>query len=342
MFIDVARIKVRAGHGGKGCISFRREKYVPRGGPDGGDGGRGGHVHAEASRSVGTLLDPKYQQEYRAPHGGHGQGKKKRGRDGADIIIRVPLGTVITDKETGRLLGDLTEDRQQVLVARGGRGGRGNAAFATATRRAPRIAEEGRAGEERTLLLELKLLADVGLVGVPNAGKSTLLRALTAAQPKIADYPFTTLVPNLGVLDLSLNERMTVADIPGLVAGASGGAGLGLDFLRHIERVRLIVHVLDVSEGHDPLKAFEVVEEELRAYRHPLTELPRLVAANKIDLPHERNLARCHRYFAGRGIPLYPVSALTKTGIPALKDGLQQSLRRAPGQREGGGAQRAL
>ncbi|MGH7382972.1 MAG: GTPase, partial [Candidatus Methylomirabilales bacterium] len=210
------------------------------------------------------------------------------------------------------------------------------------TRRAPRIAEEGRAGEERTLLLELKLLADVGLVGVPNAGKSTLLRALTAAQPKIADYPFTTLVPNLGVLDLSLNERMTVADIPGLVAGASGGAGLGLDFLRHIERVRLIVHVLDVSEDHDPLKAFEVVEEELRAYRHPLTELPRLVAANKIDLPHERNLARCHRYFAGRGIPLYPVSALTKAGIPALKDGLQQSLRRAPGQRESGGAQRAL
>jgi len=296
----------------------------------------------EASRSVGTLLDPKYQQEYRAPHGGHGQGKKKRGRDGADVIIRVPLGTVITDQKTGRLLGDLTEDRQQVLVARGGRGGRGNAAFATSTRRAPRIAEEGRAGEERMLLLELKLLADVGLVGVPNAGKSTLLRALTAAQPKIADYPFTTLVPNLGVLDLSLNERMTVADIPGLIAGASGGAGLGLDFLRHIERVRLVVHVLDVSEAHDPLKAFEVVEEELRAYRRPLTELPRLVAANKIDLPHKKNLARCHRYFAGRGIPLYPVSALTGAGVSALKEGLRQSLRRALGQRESGGAQRAL
>jgi len=299
-------------------------------------------MYMEASRSVGTLLDPKYQQEYRAPHGGHGQGKKKRGRDGADVIIRVPLGTVITDQKTGRLLGDLTEDRQQVLVARGGRGGRGNAAFATSTRRAPRIAEEGRAGEERTLLLELKLLADVGLVGVPNAGKSTLLRALTAAQPKIADYPFTTLVPNLGVLDLSLNERMTVADIPGLIAGASGGAGLGLDFLRHIERVRLVVHVLDVSEAHDPLKAFEVVEEELRAYRRPLTELPRLVAANKIDLPHEKNLARCQRYFAGRGIPLYPVSALTGAGVSALKEGLRQSLRRALGQRESGGAQRAL
>ncbi|KRT68079.1 MAG: GTP-binding protein [candidate division NC10 bacterium CSP1-5] len=299
-------------------------------------------MYMEASRSVGTLLDPKYQQEYRAPHGGHGQGKKKRGRDGADVIIRVPLGTVITDQKTGRLLGDLTEDRQQVLVARGGRGGRGNAAFATSTRRAPRIAEEGRAGEERTLLLELKLLADVGLVGVPNAGKSTLLRALTAAQPKIADYPFTTLVPNLGVLDLSLNERMTVADIPGLIAGASGGAGLGLDFLRHIERVRLVVHVLDVSEAHDPLKAFEVVEEELRAYRRPLTELPRLVAANKIDLPHKKNLARCQRYFAGRGIPLYPVSALTGAGVSALKEGLRQSLRRALGQRESGGAQRAL
>jgi GTP-binding protein len=291
---------------------------------------------------VGTLLDPKYQQGYRAPHGGHGQGKKKRGRDGADVIIRVPLGTVITDEKTGQLLGDLTEDRQQVLVARGGRGGRGNAAFVTATRRAPRIAEEGRAGEERMLLLELKLLADVGLVGVPNAGKSTLLKALTAAQPKIADYPFTTLVPNLGVLDLSLNERMTVADIPGLVAGASGGAGLGLDFLRHIERVRLIVHVLDVSEGHDPLEAFEVVEGELRAYRRPLPELPRLVAANKIDLPHEKNLARCQRYFAGRGIPLYPVSALTGAGVSALKEGLRQSLRRASGRRESGGAQRAL
>jgi GTP-binding protein len=296
----------------------------------------------EASRSVGTLLDPKYQQEYRAPHGGHGQGKKKRGRDGADVVIRVPLGTVITDEKTGRLLGDLTEDGQQVLVARAGRGGRGNAAFATATRRAPRIAEEGRTGEERTLLLELKLLADVGLVGVPNAGKSTLLKALTAAQPKIADYPFTTLIPNLGILDLSLNERMTVADIPGLVAGASGGAGLGLDFLRHIERVRLIVHVLDVSEGHDPVKAFEVVEEELRAYRRPLTEPPRLVAANKIDLPHGRNLARCQRYFVGRGIPLYPVSALTGAGVSALKEGLRQSLRRAPDQKESGGAQRAL
>jgi GTP-binding protein len=190
--------------------------------------------------------------------------------------------------------------------------------------------------------LELKLLADVGLVGIPNAGKSTLLKALTAAQPKIAEYPFTTLVPNLGVLDLSLNERMTVADIPGLVAGASGGAGLGLDFLRHIERVRLIVHVLDLSEGQDPLKAFEVVEGELRAYRRPLPELPRLVAANKIDLPHEKNLARCQRYFAGRGIPLYPVSALTGAGVSALKEGLRQSLGRAPGQRESGGAQRAL
>jgi GTP-binding protein len=342
VFIDVARIKVKAGHGGKGCISFRREKYVPRGGPDGGDGGRGANIYIEASRSVGTLLDPKYQQEYRAPHGGHGQGKKKRGRDGADVVIRVPLGTVITDEGTGRLLGDLTEDRQRVLVARGGRGGRGNAVFATATRRAPRIAEEGRAGEERTLLLELKLLADVGLVGIPNAGKSSLLKALTAAQPKIAEYPFTTLVPNLGVLDLSLNERMTVADIPGLVAGASGGAGLGLDFLRHIERVRLIVHVLDVSEGQDPLKAFEVVEGEFRAYRRPLPELPRLVAANKIDLPHEKNLARCQRYFAARGIPLFPVSALTGAGVSALREGLRQSLRRAPGQRESGGAQRAL
>ncbi len=342
MFIDVARISVKAGHGGKGCISFRREKYVPRGGPDGGDGGRGGNVLVEASRSVSTLIDLKYQRLYRAPRGGHGQGKNKRGRDGADVMIRVPLGTVIKDDETGGLLGDLTEEGQRVLVARGGRGGRGNAAFATATRRAPRIAEEGAVGEERGLLFELKLLADVGLVGVPNAGKSTLLRALTAAQPKIADYPFTTLVPNLGVLDFSPTARVTVADIPGLIAGASEGAGLGLAFLRHIERVRLIVHVLDISEGQDPLKAFEVVEEELQAYSPTFTHLPRLVAANKVDLPHDKNLAHCQPYFAGRGIPVYPVSALTGTGLSTLKEGVRERLSSAQERRETGGSRRAL
>jgi GTP-binding protein len=332
VFIDVARIKVKAGHGGKGCVSFRREKFVPRGGPDGGDGGRGGSVFVEASSSVSTLIDLKYQQLYRAPKGGHGRGKKQSGRSGTDVIIRVPLGTVIKDQETGTILGDLTQEKQRVLVARGGRGGKGNAAFATATRRAPRIAGEGAEGEEQELVLELKLLADIGLVGVPNAGKSTLLQALTAAQPKIADYPFTTLIPNLGVLDLSLTERVTVADIPGLIAGASEGAGLGLNFLRHIERVRLIVHVLDISEGQDPLKAFEVVEEELHAYSLSLTHLPRLAAANKVDLPHEKNLARCQPFFADRGIPLYPVSALTGEGISALTDGLRENLSRASGQ----------
>ena len=296
----------------------------------------------EASRSVSTLIDARYQQVYRAPDGEHGQGKKKHGRAGGDVIIRVPLGTVIKDEETGKVLGDLTEAGQRVLVARGGRGGRGNTAFATATRRAPRIAEGGAAGGERFLLLELKLLAEIGLVGAPNAGKSTLLQALTAAQPKIADYPFTTLVPNLGVLDFSLNERVTVADIPGLIAGASEGAGLGMHFLRHIERVRVIVHVLDVSEGHDPLKVFIEVEEELRAYGLPLEHLARLVVANKIDLPHDRNLARCQSYFAGRGIPLYPVSALTGKGLSALKDGLRQHLNTAPGQREFNGSGRTL
>ena len=342
MFIDLARIKVKAGHGGKGCVSFRREKFVPRGGPDGGGGGRGGSVLVEASRSASTLIDLKYQQLYRAPSGRHGQGKNKRGRSGADVIIRVPLGTVIKEQETGKVVGDLTEEGQSVVVARGGRGGKGNTAFKTATRRAPRIAEAGAEGEERSLLFELKLLADVGLVGVPNAGKSTLLQALTAAQPKIADYPFTTLVPNLGVLDLSLNERVTIADIPGLIAGASGGAGLGLSFLRHIERVRLIVHILDISEGHDPLKAFEVVEEELHAYSRSLALLPRLVAANKVDLPHAKNLARCQSYFAGRGIPLYPVSALTGEGVSDLKDGLRESLDQAMDQRKYDGPGRAV
>lgn len=296
----------------------------------------------EASESVSTLIDLKYQQLYRAPKGGHGRGKKQSGRDGTDVIIRVPLGTVVKDQETGEVLGDLTQATQRVVVARGGRGGRGNTAFATATRRAPRIAEEGGAGEERNLILELKLLADVGLVGVPNAGKSTLLQALTAAQPKIADYPFTTLIPNLGVLDFSLNERVTVADIPGLIAGASGGAGLGLSFLRHIERVRVIVHVLDISEGQDPLKAFEVVEEELQAYSLTLTHLPRLAAANKVDLPHEKNLARCQQFFADRGIPLYTVSALTGQGISALTDGLRESLRQAMDHRETHGPGRAV
>ncbi|MFQ5847769.1 MAG: GTPase ObgE [Candidatus Methylomirabilales bacterium] len=342
MFIDVARIKVKAGHGGKGCISFRREKYVPRGGPDGGDGGRGGSVLVETSRSVSTLIDLKYQQVYRAPGGAHGQGKKKHGRDGADVIVRVPLGTVITDQEAGRLLGDLTEEGQRVVVARGGRGGRGNAAFATATRQAPRIAEDGEAGEARTLLLELKLLADIGLVGAPNAGKSTLLRALTAARPKIAEYPFTTLTPNLGVLDLSPNEQVTVADIPGLIAGASGGAGLGLSFLRHIERVRVIVHVLDISEGQDPLKTFAVVEEEVQAYGRVPPHLFRVVAANKVDLPHARNLARCRPYFAGRGIPLYPVSAVTGEGLSALTDGLRRGLWGGPAHRETGGSDRTV
>ncbi len=342
MFIDVARIKVKGGHGGKGCVSFRREKYVPRGGPDGGKGGRGGNVLVEASESVSTLIDLRYQQLYRAPKGGHGRGKKQTGRDGTDVIIRVPVGTVVKDQETGEVLGDLTQATQRVVVARGGRGGRGNTAFATATRRAPRIAEEGGAGEERNLILELKLLADVGLVGVPNAGKSTLLQALTAAQPKIADYPFTTLIPNLGILDFSLNERITVADIPGLIAGASGGAGLGLGFLRHIERVRVIVHVLDISEGQDPLKAFEVVEGELQAYSLTLTHLPRLAAANKVDLPHEKNLARCQQFFAGRGIPVYAVSALTGEGISALTVGFRESLRQAMDHRENDGPGRAV
>ncbi|MFQ5882726.1 MAG: GTPase ObgE [Candidatus Methylomirabilales bacterium] len=326
MFVDVARIKAKAGHGGKGCISFRREKYIPRGGPDGGDGGRGGSIFVEASRSMNTLVDLKFQQQYRAPSGGHGQGKKRRGQDGADLVILVPLGTVIKDPDTGALRGDLTQQGQRVRVARGGRGGRGNAAFATAVRQAPRIAEDGEEGEERILLLELRLLADIGLVGLPNVGKSTLLQALTAAKPKIADYPFTTRSPNLGVLELSPTERITLADIPGLIAGASEGAGLGLTFLRHIERVRVILHVLDISEGQDPLKAFEVVEEELQAYSSPLMQLPRLVVANKVDLPHQRNLERCRPYFAGQGVPLYPVSALTGEGLSVLKDGLRQHL----------------
>jgi GTP-binding protein len=323
VFIDVVQISVKAGNGGKGCISFRREKYVPRGGPDGGDGGRGGSIYLEASRSVSTLIDQRYQRHYRAADGGHGQGKKRQGRDGTDVIVKVPLGTVVKDLKTGEALGDLVEERQRVLAARGGRGGRGNAAFATATRQAPRLAEDGEEGEERVLLLELKLIADIGLVGLPNAGKSTLLQSLTAARPKIADYPFTTLSPNLGVLEFSRDDRVTLADIPGLIAGASEGAGLGLTFLRHIERVRLILHVIDISEGHDPIKAFETVEGELQAYHGALLQLPRLVVANKIDLPHEKGWEAS---FARRGIPCYPISALTGEGLPSLVKGLRRAL----------------
>ncbi len=328
MFIDTARIEVRAGNGGRGCVSFRREKFVPRGGPNGGDGGDGGSIYIEASRSYQTLIDQKYQQLYRAVRGEHGRGKGQHGAASEDLVIKVPLGTVIRDVETGGILADLVEEGQRALVARGGKGGRGNAHFATPTRQAPRFAEPGTPGEVRILLLDLKLIADVGLVGLPNAGKSSLLAAFSAARPKIGAYPFTTLSPNLGVVGVPPIGGFVVADIPGLIEGAAAGAGLGIRFLRHIERTRLLVHVVDVSEsGGDPAAALRTVEQELSAYNPVLLTLPRIAAGNKIDLPHTQGLERLRAVCGARGIRLVPVSALTGEGVPALVEEIASLLR---------------
>ncbi|MBI3988442.1 MAG: GTPase ObgE [candidate division NC10 bacterium] len=328
MFIDTARIFVKAGDGGRGCVSFRREKYVPRGGPDGGEGGEGGSISIEASASYHTLVDQRYQRHYRADRGEHGRGKGQHGRSGVDLVIKVPIGTVVKDAVSGQMLADLAQEGEQVLVARGGRGGRGNARFATPTNRAPRYAEEGGRGEERVLHLELKLLADVGLVGLPNAGKSSLLAKLTAARPKIAEYPFTTLHPFLGVVEARPFQSFVVADLPGLIEGAARGAGLGLQFLRHVERTSLLVQVIDISSasGEDPVASFEAVEAEMNAYNPALPKRPRVVAANKIDLPHAKNLKVLEAFCAKRGFPVFPVSAITGEGLKPLVEYLASAL----------------
>lgn len=282
MFVDRAEIILRAGEGGKGMIAFRKEKYNPRGGPSGGQGGRGGSIWFEGDENMSTLMDFRYRREYNAPRGAHGGGKDMTGRDGEDVIIRVPVGTVVRDSATGRLIADVTGHGGRFLVASGGAGGRGNAAFATPTRRAPDFAEDGKPGEERTVSLELKLIADVGLVGFPNAGKSTLLSRVSEAHPKIADYPFTTLTPNLGVVK-SDTDSFVVADIPGLIEGAHEGKGLGLEFLRHVERTLVLVFLIDIS-APDPLRQYEVLRRELREYSSELGRKPRCVVFTKLDL----------------------------------------------------------
>lgn len=328
MFVDTARITLRAGDGGRGCVSFRREKFIPRGGPNGGDGGDGGSILLEASRSYQTLIDQRFQQLYRAERGEHGRGKDQHGATGRDLVIKVPLGTMVHDAETGEVLADLTTEGQRAVLAQGGRGGRGNARFATSTRQAPRFAQPGTPGEIRTVQLELKLLADVGLVGLPNAGKSSLLAAFSAARPKIAAYPFTTLTPNLGVVNVPPLGGFVVADIPGLIEGAAQGAGLGIRFLRHVERTRLLVQVVDVSENaEEPAAALATVERELEAYQPALLRRPRIVAANKTDLPHAAGLASLAVHCAGAGIPLVPLSAATGEGVPALIQAIVERLR---------------
>jgi GTP-binding protein len=319
-FVDEAVIHVKAGNGGNGCVAFRREKFVPRGGPAGGDGGRGGHVILLADPSVKTLVDLHLQRTYKAENGQHGQGSNKHGADGKDLVIRVPVGTVVYDAETGELIADLVKAGQRVIVVRGGRGGRGNAAFATPTRQTPVFAELGEPGEERTLRLELKLLADVGIIGYPNVGKSTLISRISAARPKIADYPFTTLVPNLGTVRVD-NFSFVVADLPGLIEGAHKGVGLGHQFLRHAERTSLLLHMVDIAavEGRDPICDFETINEELRLYSHELAKKPQIVVANKMDLPNaHENLRRCLPYWRQRGYEVFAISALTGEGIEPL------------------------
>ncbi len=314
MFLDRARLRVKAGDGGKGSISFRREAHVPRGGPDGGDGGRGGSVVLRADPQVTTLSEFRSRKVLKAPSGGGGAGENRTGRSAHDLVIGIPLGTVITDAATGAAVTDLVAAGQELLLARGGMGGRGNARFTSSTRRAPRIAEDGQPGEEREVDLELKLIADVGLVGLPNAGKSSLLAALTRAHPKIADYPFTTLSPNLGVLRTDERE-LVIADIPGLIEGAHQGAGLGEEFLRHVERTRLLVHVIDAAR-EDPLADMATVTAELSAYGKGLEGRPLLVALNKVDLPEAR--ARVAELAGKVGAPAFAISAATGEGVPEL------------------------
>ena len=330
MFFDEAKIYVKGGDGGNGCVSFRREKYVPFGGPNGGDGGKGGDVYLVVNPHLNTLVAFKRQRHFKAQRGGHGRGKNQTGRSGEDLVIEVPPGTVVRDAKTGEFIADLTEPGQKVLVARGGRGGRGNAAFATSTNQAPRIAERGEPGQERWLHLELKLIADVGIVGVPNAGKSTLLAAVSAARPKIADYPFTTLEPNLGVVALDEATSFVMADIPGLIEGASRGAGLGHTFLRHIERTRLIVHLLD-GASPNPLRDYETINEELALFDEKLAAKPQLVVLNKIDLPQAQAIwPAVKEAIEARGKPILSISALTGQGVREMLGRVAEMLKALP------------
>ena len=336
-FIDRVQIRAQAGRGGNGCLSFRREKYVPRGGPDGGDGGKGGSVFLIASDQVSTLIDFYYRPRIKAGNGAHGRGKKKAGKVGRDLIIKVPRGTAVKDPAGGRLLQDLTEEGQKFLLVRGGRGGRGNARFTTSTRQAPRIAEAGEEGEERDFLLELKLIADVGLVGYPNAGKSTLISRLSSARPRIAAYPFTTLAPVLGIMQGEGFSRLTLADIPGLIEGAHQNAGLGHDFLRHIERTRGLLYVLDMAgvDGRSPLEDFRSLRRELELHNRDLIEKPFLVAGNKMDLPAGRTNLETFKTSVGFGPErIFPVSALKEEGLEELKAALFRLLETTKNQEE--------
>src|SRR5271154_2258774 len=333
MFIDEARIRVKAGDGGNGCMAFRREKFVPRGGPSGGDGGHGGDVLMSASLSHNTLVHFRFNPEHKSQRGGHGLGSNCSGQAGEPTLLKVPVGTLLYDDATGELVHDFAHPNETIVIARGGRGGRGNQHFATSTHQAPREHELGRPGEERSYRLELKLLADVGLVGYPNAGKSTLISRISAAKPKIADYPFTTLEPNLGVVtvgDPPHEDSYVVADIPGLIEGAHLGAGLGVQFLRHIERTRVLVHLVDVSDASgrpDPVEDFRVIMAELKSFGHGLEEKPMVVVASKTDVANPEKLKKLRAMAKRRKLPFFAISAVTGSGIAELKYALGERVR---------------
>ncbi|PRX39432.1 GTP-binding protein [Planifilum fimeticola] len=320
MFVDYVKIYVRGGDGGNGAVAFRREKYVPQGGPAGGDGGRGGDVIFRVDEGLRTLIDFRYQKHFKAKRGEHGRSKGQHGASADPLVVKVPPGTVVKDAETGEMIADLTRKGQEVVVARGGRGGRGNMRFASPSNPAPEIAENGEPGEERWVELELKVLADVGLVGYPSVGKSTLLASVSAARPKIADYHFTTLTPNLGVVDVGDGRSFVMADLPGLIEGAHQGVGLGHQFLRHVDRTRVLVHVVDMAalEGRDPYEDWVKINEELRQYREDLARRPQIVAANKMDLPDARDNLDAFRKKVGPEVPVYPISAATREGVREL------------------------
>jgi len=333
MFIDEAKIRVKAGDGGNGCMAFRREKFVPRGGPSGGDGGRGGDIIMESTQRHNTLLYFRYNPEHKAERGEHGMGSNCTGRDGKDIILKVPVGTVVYNAETGELIHDFQQPDERIVVAHGGRGGRGNQHFATSTHQAPREHEMGYPGEELTLRLELKVLADIGIVGYPNVGKSTLISRISAAKPKIADYPFTTLEPNLGVVtvgEMPHEETFVVADIPGLIEGAHEGAGLGDRFLRHVERTHLLVHLVDVSDASgrpDPVADYKTIAAELAHFSGDLEEKPVMVVASKIDSANPEKLKKLAAMAKRRKLPFYEISAVTGQGIPQLKYAMAERVR---------------
>ena len=333
MFTDYVKIIAKAGNGGNGAISFRREKYVAAGGPDGGDGGKGGDIYFEVDPDSNTLIDFRYNKKFKAENGKNGEGAHKYGKSGDDLYIKVPIGTIIRDAKTNKVLADLSSEGQKELILAGGRGGKGNSHFATSTRQAPRFAQDGEKGEEKELILELKLLADVGLIGFPNVGKSTFLSMTTSATPKIADYHFTTLEPNLGVVKTDYGDSFVIADIPGIIEGASEGTGLGLQFLRHIERTRLLLHVIDVSgsEGRNPVQDFNTINEELKKYSEKLSKRTQIIVANKVDILQDESLYQeLEKTAKEHNMEIYKISAATGDGIPELLKHVSEVLKTLP------------